>query len=93
MIENHILKDLQHITSTLKNNNYECLLLIDKIYSSIGTGSYEIATSASSTDVYRLFCDKTIIEFDTESIDTLILITENAKYKIITSYNMATMNA
>lgn len=88
MIENNILKQLQNIISTLKDNNYGCLLLIDSIYSSTMAGEYEIATSASSTDVYRLFCDKMIIEFDSESTDTLILATENVKYKIMTSNAM-----
>lgn len=86
-IPEDIKKDLEFIINELAENNHKCYLVGGCVRDSLlgrEPKDWDLATSATTQEMYKIFCDKLLIVPTGEEFGTLTFVIEDKHYEITT---------
>ena len=89
-IPESIKKDIEFIVDELAENNHKCYLVGGCIRDSLlgrKPKDWDLATSATTEEMYRIFCDKVVIIPTGEQFGTLTFIVNGTSYEVTTFRN------
>lgn len=89
-IPENIKKDIEFIVDELAENNHKCYLVGGCVRDSLlgrEPKDWDLATSATTEEMYKIFCDKVVIIPTGEQFGTLTFIVNGTSYEVTTFRN------